>query len=89
MKTEIDVRKYSHVDKIFWGNELVSVYNHNYYYSEELGDVILEECDEFEDYFKYYRLDGYSTKFLGGYYGIGGIFKDEDGVVELNNENWT
>ena len=84
MEIEIDVTKYSHVNKIFWGEELESVYNHNYYYSEELGDVILEECDDF-DYFKYYRLDGYSTKFLGEYYGFYGIFEDEDGIVKLNN----
>ena len=84
MKTTIDVTKYSHVNKIFWGEELESVYNYNYYYSEELKDVILEVCDDF-NYFEYYRIDGYREVYLGGYYGCIGIFEEEDGIVKLDS----
>ena len=45
-KIRIDITKYVHVDEIYWGQECKSSYNHNYYYSEVLGDVILEECDD-------------------------------------------
>ena len=86
MKTKIDITKYVHVDEIYWGQECKSSYNHNYYYSSDLCDVILEECDD-DGYFEYWRLNGYSIQRLGGYYGIGGIFEDEVGIVELDNYN--
>ena len=86
MKTKIDITKYVHVDEIYWGRECKSLYNHNYYYSSDLCDVILEECDD-DGYFEYWRLIGYTTQRLGGYYGVGGIFEDEVGIVELDNYN--
>lgn len=85
-KIKIDVTKYEHVDYIYWGEECKSSYNHNYYYSSVLGDVILEECDD-DGYFEYWRLNGYSTQRIGGYYGIGGIFEDYVEIVELDNDN--
>lgn len=84
MKKKIDITTYEHVDEIFWGYHYKSSYNHNYYYSPVLKDVILEECDD-DGYFQYWRLNGYSTQYLGDYYGVGGIFEDEVGIVELDN----
>lgn len=84
MKTKIDVTKYEYVEEIFWGQHYESSYNHNYFYSPVLKDVIYEECDD-DGHFQYWRLNGYSTQYLGDYYGVGGIFKDENGIVELDN----
>lgn len=84
MKTKIDVTKYEHVEEIFWGQHYESSHNHNYFYSPVLKDVIYEECDD-DGHFQYWRLNGYSTQYLGDYYGVGGIFKDENGIVELDN----
>ena len=66
------------------GQHYESSYNHNYFYSPVLKDVIYEECDD-DEHFQYWRLNGYSTQYLGDYYGVGGIFKDENGIVELDN----
>ena len=43
MKTKIDVTKYEHVEEIFWGQHYESSYNHNYFYSPVLKDVIYED----------------------------------------------
>lgn len=85
MKTKINVAKYAHVDEIYWGKHCKSSYNHNYYYSPVLKDVILEECND-DGYFQYWRLNGYSIQYLGGYYGVGGIFEDNLGIVTVDSD---
>lgn len=71
-----------------------SVYNHNYYTSED-GLIILEECND-EDTFYYYNVDPNTgdTEYYGLAYSTVGIFdenydgfspeRDENGIVELD-----
>ena len=85
MKTLIDVSKYAHVKSIYWGGWLESSYNHNYYFSSQLKHVILEICDD-DNFFQYYKINGYSIQHIGNYFGIGGIFEDENTIVELDTD---
>jgi hypothetical protein len=87
MIQEINVTKYSYVKEICWGDELKSFYNHNYYFSDELNDLIYEEYDD-DGYFLYYRVSKLSSshEYLGAYYGVGGMFEDKNEVVQLTNE---
>ena len=70
----------------FLQSELYSFYNHNYYYSDELNELILEECDD-DSYFEYYNVNVFGSHiYLGAYNGIGGIFEDKTGIVQLSDE---
>lgn len=73
-----------------------SVYNHNYYTSED-GLIILEECND-EDTFYYYNVDPNTgdTEYYGLAYSTVGIFdenydgfspeRDDNGIVELDTD---
>ena len=63
-----------------------SFYNHNYYFSEELDDLILETCDDCNE-FVYDRVTANGLEPLGYAYGVFGVFDvDYDGPV---NEDGT
>lgn len=81
---------YHHVEMINRYNHCYeSCYNHNYYFSEELDDLILETCEDCDE-FVYERVTQYGLEFLGYAYDLVGIFDDnyegsvnEDGTITL------
>lgn len=60
-----------------------SCYNHNIYYSKELDDIILEECDD-DNFFSYYRMiENSQYQHLGNIVSDEGIF-DKGGIQEVD-----
>lgn len=69
-----------------------SCYNHNYYVNHKTGQIVLEDCDDF-DFFDYMMFEGGKWECLGGIFSIFGLFGDsddiretEDGYVELYDD---
>ena len=83
MRTEINVSKYEHVKEIYWGAYYTSSYKHNYYYSNELKDVIDEEYDS-DGYLLYWRINGYSRHYLGA--SECSIFEEKTGTITLTDD---
>lgn len=95
MKSLIDIKKYRYINNMVWGENndiiLISSYNNNYYFSKQLNDVILEQCND-DNFFMYYRIN-YIT---GEKYHIGnyisddgfGIFLVDADIVELHDDIW-
>ena len=83
--TTIDTSKYESVNSLEWRTGkcyFSSWYNHNYYYSEELDDVIFEVCDD-NDCYEYYRmLNGGTREYLGDNYYYS-IFDGEGRIAEV------
>lgn len=72
-----------------YNNCYYSFYNHNYYFSEELDDLILETCDDCDE-FVYDRVIPNGLEPLGYTYGVFSVFDvdydgpvNEDGTVTL------
>lgn len=84
MITPINVNNFIYQDTIMFNGEIhYSVYNHNYYLSED-GKIILEECDD-DNGFYYYWVDPVTgnTDYIGLVIGCYGIFDSEyDGNIE-------
>lgn len=70
-----------------------SCYNHNFYVNHKTGQIVLEDCDDF-DLFDYMMYDGNGWECLGAVYSTYGIFTEnepdfpveEDGAVILYDE---
>lgn len=81
---------YHHVKMINRYNHCYeSSYNHNYYFSVELDDLILETCNDCDEYV-YDRVTRNGLEPLGYTYGVFGIFdadyegpKNDDGTITL------
>lgn len=92
----IDTNLFTHQNQVNFNGEIHhSSYNHNYYTSEE-GVIILEECNDDNDY-SYWWIDSENgnTDYIGGVVSIFGIFdedydgypnKDKNGIIELDTE---
>lgn len=101
MITQINTSEYQHVQLIvLYGVEFSSSYNHNYYYNENICDLILEEANDDQTCY-YYRVEVNGYLFVNNYLGFTddqygyGIFdidydgypvRNENGVIELNSE---
>ena len=77
MVNSINPSSYHHVAMINRYNHCYeSFYNHNYYFSVELDDLILETCDDCGE-FVYCRVTKNGFEPLGHTYGAFGIFDAE------------
>lgn len=101
MITQINVSGYQHVKSIVLnGVEFSSSYNHNYYYNENTGDLILEEADDDQTCY-YHRIEENDSSITENYLGLTtdeygyGIFdedyegcptRNENGVIELDSD---
>ena len=97
MKNLISIELYHHSQQIeVNGFVFKSSYNHNYYINSDNNDIILETCNDDNEFF-YYKVIGASnlcvkTSYLGtGYftYSIWSEFFDgevKNGCVELDTE---
>lgn len=92
----ISTNLFIHQNQINFNGEIHhSVYNYNYYTSED-GLIILEECDD-DNTFYYYNVDPNTgdTEYYGLVDSVFGIFdedydgypgRDENGIVELDTD---
>lgn len=94
MITKINTSEYNHIQSmVIQGVEFTSSYNHNYYYNENTGDLILEEANDDQTCY-YYRVEvnGYSfeNNYLGyteDQYGFGIFDVDYEGYPNRNEYN--
>lgn len=92
--TEINTSLYKRIPSInICGIELKSCYNHNYYFNENTGDLILEESDNDQTCY-YYRIEKNNTsineKRLGlttDQYGFGIFDADYEGYPTRDEHN--
>ena len=92
----ISTNLFIHQNQVNFNGEIHhSVYNHNYYTSED-GLIILKECDD-DNTFYYYNVDPNTgdTEYYGLVDSVFGIFdedydgypgRDENGIVELDTD---
>lgn len=91
---EISTSLYTRVPSItIYGSEFKSGYNHNYFYNENTGDLILEESDDDQTCY-YYRIEENNTsinkKYLGmttDPYGFGIFDADYEGYPTRDEHN--
>ena len=92
----VDTNFFIHQNQVTFNGEIHhSIYNHNYYTSED-GLIILEECDD-DNTFYYYNVDPNTgnTEYYGLVDSIFGIFDEnydgypvlnESGIIELDTD---